>query len=135
MRVRVCGSPFPLLLLRQASINGLYKTICRYETLRRNIFGIVVPRWAGSLDLVQRHALLDHVPDAVSNDDHHIPVFHNVSLIRDPSMTRHDVCAAFLRMPRNREGENVIERGNFSVQATASFQIDKWIGSRCEDVT
>src|SRR5437867_8836958 len=56
---------------------------------------VVVPGQFRRLDLRKRHAALDHLPYAITDDGHHVAVVRNVSRIGDPAVSGNDYRSAF----------------------------------------
>src|SRR5579871_7021915 len=122
------------LPLRQASVHGFDELIGFDEAIGCYVFGVVIARGARGFDLLDRHLSLDYVLDAVAHDDHHVPEFHDVGFVAHPAVARDDVGAAFLRVTGHREIEDVIQRGDLSLHATAVIDIEERVAAGCEDV-
>src|SRR6266404_6945936 len=124
-----------LMFLAEASIHRLYEHIRRPGARVRAISRIVVPGRMGGFHLLQRHTFLNHILNAVANNDHHFLVVDDVGLIAQPSMTRNHVRAAFLLLGGNRDlVDKAIQRVDDSLDAATLFQVDGGIARRRENI-
>jgi hypothetical protein len=121
--------------LFEALVNSLHKLIRFYETVFRQVFRIIVACWLGRFHLIEGHALLDHVLNPVANNDDHVAVFHHVGFVTDPPVARNHLGAAILRFSRNRQIQDVIQRGDLTFDAATALQLDEWITIGSENIT
>ena len=66
------------------------------ETLLGPKARIIVPRWLSRLHLLQRHALLDHILNAVANDGGHVAKFDDIGFIAQPPVAGNHISSGFL---------------------------------------
>src|SRR5580698_2696953 len=118
----------------QASINRSYKTVGGPWAVLGAPAGVVILGEPGSLDLFERHALLDGVLNPIANDCHHIAVFHDVELIADAPMTGDNIRSALLFVLGNSDVNDVIQRIEFALNTAASFHVDERIADGAEDI-
>ena len=106
----------------------------RDEAVVVDVLGVVVERRARGLDLLERHAARDHVGDAVAHDDDHVAELDDVGFVADAAVTRDHVRAAFLRLGRHRQVQDLIQARDQSLHAAAARAIDERIAARREQV-
>src|SRR5438552_2636472 len=104
------------------------------ETGCRAVYRIVVARGFRGLHLFQRHTLLDHVLNAVSNDRDHVTILDDIGFITQAAVTRNHHRPSFLLLCRNREVEDEIQRVNHAVNAATALQVDDRIACCHENV-
>src|SRR5215472_5342081 len=116
-----------LLLLAEAPIHSLYKHVCCPGPARLAVMDVVIERRFGLLNLIEGHALSDHVLNPVANNRQHRLVFDNIGLVAEPSVAWNDVGSTLLLVRWNGQLNNVIQAGDNSLDAAASLQIDHGI--------
>src|ERR1700723_945760 len=94
--VSVSAASRDLFLRAQALEHRLDKHVGRPETRAPAIPRIVIKRRLGRLHLFERHSLVHHVLDSVSDDRNHFLVEDHVGDIAQPSVSGDDQSAAFL---------------------------------------
>ncbi len=124
----------PPSVVREAPIHRFDKTIRGNKAVGRYILGVIVARWLGGFHLIERHVFLDHVPNTISNNHHHVAKFDNIGVVADSPVARHDVGAAFLRFGGNRELQDMIQGQNFSLHAAAAFDVEEGISIGSENI-
>src|SRR5687767_15726284 len=60
----------------------------------RTVAGPVAQGRIGGLHLFERHFLVDHALDPGADDRDHVAVFHQVGVIGDPAVARHEIGAS-----------------------------------------
>src|SRR5436309_417890 len=83
-------------LLPQAPIDRLNKHVRGPRARVRTVPLSVSLCGIRSLDLIERHVLLDHVLHDVAHDRDHVPIVDDFGAIADPAMAWNDRRAAFL---------------------------------------
>src|SRR5665213_345375 len=122
---------------RKALVDRLYKHAGRPRAGVGTVARRISRRRLRGLDLLERHALLAQVLNAIANDRHHVAVVDDVELIAETAMPRDDVGAAVLRDERdrrNREIHEPVERVDFALHAAAARDVDDRKPRRVEHV-
>ena len=122
------------LFLAEAPVHGLYKHVRCPGPGRLAVVDVIIECRFRLLDLIEGHALTDHVLDPVANDRQHRLVLDNIGLIAEPPVARNDVGPSLLFVRWNRQLNNMIQTGDNSLDTAASLQVDHWIpGPRRKD--
>src|SRR5262245_11526255 len=89
------GQPV-LLLLTQIPVHSLDKhrgSPCAFVAA---VTSVIVQRGLAGFHLLQRHSLLDHVFNAVANDDNHVTILEDVRFVADAAVAGDHISSAFL---------------------------------------
>src|SRR5262249_40068160 len=124
------------LHLRQTAIDRLDEIVRRPPCVR-SIPSHISFRRRGSLDLFERASLLDKIAHAILNDRKHVTIFHHVELTAHAPMAGNHQRSRFTRDDRNRrnrEINQVIERRDLTLNASAVFDINDRKARGIQDV-
>ena len=101
---------------------------------------IIVPGWLGCFHLIKRHAPVDHVLNAVSDDGDHLLIDIQIRHVTEPPVAWNDHGAPFHMVGRNRHLPQAIQSLEHSLKTPSVLQVDdgvfRWIENiaRADDV-
>src|ERR1700680_125747 len=98
-----------LTLLTEAPICRLDKHGSRPGAAVRTVQSIIIHRGFSRLYLLQGHAPLNHVLNAVAHNGDHIPVVGHISNVADTAVARNHPCAALRPKLGDGEIENLVQ--------------------------
>ena len=104
------------------------------KAVARAVARIVIFGRPGRFHLVERHAALQHVGDAIANDGDHVAILNHVGFVADAAVTGNDQRAAFLQGRRHGEIDNAIQRVDNALNAAAAIEIDDRVAGGDENV-
>src|SRR4029450_3471064 len=78
------------------------------EICRTAVSSVVIQGRPGGLHLFECHSPLDHVLNAIANDNDHVAILENISLIADSTVSGNDVRPAFLKILRHGDIEHLV---------------------------
>src|SRR5204862_5044373 len=89
------------------------------ELVRHSVNAVEVQRRLRGVDLLQRHALLLQIEDAVADDDHHVPVDGDVGGVAQPAMTGHNHRTALMSVLGEGDVDDLVQRVDFALHRAA----------------
>ena len=124
----------PAYFFLETLVRRFDKHIRGPSTCSRPIQPVIVHGGLRRFHLFQRHALLNHILNAVAHDGHHVPVVGHVAGIAQAPVAGNDHGAALRAELRNRQIQNAIQTVQNAVDAAALVHFDHGIAIRAQDI-